>query len=122
MAKANAVSGASSYVAEGEVAPDVGPDVRLVGPGAPADETPVEVELAREDLEAAPIAAEAQHDVGNAEPTLAGSEFGVTFPAAPARPAINDPKIAWVAWAVSCGLDPDEAADKTKAELQDWRP
>jgi hypothetical protein len=125
MAKANAVSGATVYVAEGQDPPtDLPDEVRRVGPGGPEPEveSDAEPEPAEEDLEAAPTAAEAQPDVGSAEPEPAGPEFGVAFPAAPARPAVNDPKVAWVAWAVSCGLDPDEAADMSKARLQEWRP
>jgi hypothetical protein len=104
VAKVNAVSGATVYVAEGQDLPtDLPDEVRQVGPGGPEpDSGPAEAEQS----EQAPPAAEAQRDVGSAEP-------------APARPAVNDPKVAWVAWAISCGLDADEAAGMTKAELQE---
>lgn len=36
---------------------------------------------------------------------------------APKRPAVNEPKAAWVAWAVEQGADPDAADAMTKADL-----
>lgn len=52
MAKANAVTGTSYYVAEGAPLPgptEVAPDVRLVGPGAVADNAPEANRVAQAD-------------------------------------------------------------------------
>jgi len=49
-------------------------------------------------------AAEAEH----------APEQGVS---APKRPAVNEPKAAWVAWAVHNGADPEQAEAATKQDL-----
>lgn len=51
-----------------------------------------------------------EHDETEAEEDVEASE-------ASGRPAQNDPKAAWVDWAVSQGADRDEADALTKAEL-----
>lgn len=35
----------------------------------------------------------------------------------PVRPAVNDPKAAWIGYAIASGGDPDEVAAFTKAQL-----
>lgn len=59
--------------------------------------------------------------VANADgdPYVAGDDtIGVEVPAPPTRrPADSAAKAAWVAWAVVCGADPEEASGATKGDL-----
>jgi len=111
MAKANAASGTSYYVAEGAPVPDeLHPDVRLVGPGAPA------------------AAASAAVPAGEPEPAAATGERGeeqapaqgVFKDASLVRPNVNAPKADWVAYAVAADeeLGYDEADALSKDELR----
>jgi len=105
MAKANAVTGTSYYVAEGAPVPDeLHPDVRLVGPGAPVP-------------------------VAEAETAADGSEAGLPPPmpdeayapdSVPLRPNASAPKADRVAYAVAADeeLGHDEADALSKDELR----
>lgn len=100
MAKANAVSGTTVYVAEGAPVPDeLDPATRFVGPGAPAIPDP---------------------DLVTTEPDSGETaDLPESLEPAPVRPNVNAPKADWVTYAVA--VDPDlgyDAADAlTKADL-----
>jgi len=101
VAKASAEGGATHFLAAGDPVPgDLPPGVRLVGPGAPAEEAGDEADAA------------AEQEAGAEDP---GKQAAGDEP--PAPPKVNDPKAAWVDHAVSQGLSPEEAAAKTKAQL-----
>lgn len=90
MAKANPLTGATVYVAEGaDVPDDLPPGVRPVGPGAPKPKAKPKAEA-----EKAP------------EPE-----------ADPAPPPASAPKAAWVDHAKAAGVPEDEAESMTKAAL-----
>lgn len=128
MAKANAASGATVYVAEGAPDPGLGPDVRLVGPGAEPEGDPValaedepEVVDAEPEPESAPeVEAPAEEPVDPTEPPAESEPAGAD--STPRRPAVNDPKADWVAWAIAVGYDPITTPELTKAELQALQP
>ena len=109
MAKANAVTGSSLYIPAGGSVPDeLHPDVRLVGPGAPA-----------------PVVAEPEEPGGEPEPAAAteapgGGQAAVeAFSGPPGRPNVNAPKADWVTYAVAVDgtLGYETADELTKAEL-----
>jgi hypothetical protein len=104
MAKANAVTGTSYYVAEGAPVPDeLHPDVRLVGPGAPAADLE---QLVADEVVSAVVVGEGLDD----------GPVGVP----PVRPNANAPKADWVTYAVAVDetLDYDEADALSKDELR----
>ena len=83
MAKANPVTGASHYLAEGQPVPDdLPPGVRMVGPGAPAEdaESDVQDEPQDEDVQQheddAPVAAASPEEAAVGDGDAAASDDG----------------------------------------------
>ncbi len=110
MAKANAVSGSTVYVAEGAPVPtELPPQVRLVGPGAPVPTA-----------EAAPAAGEPEPVAATGEPDDGQAPAQPVFTdASLIRPNVNAPKADWVTYAVAADetLGYDGADALTKTEL-----